>query len=315
MAEKLKPNITTWRDLIPVHPAAELFPMMSDEELDEFAADIAAYGGLRFPVTLWTPQKSWTPEQGVNDGSVTDEVFLLDGPNRLEALWRLHAGTPEWQIEVLQRELEVHGLPENAELLYGETDPLAYVVSANLHRRHLTAKQKQGIIATLLKNNPERSDRATAKIVSVSHHTVAAVRADAEARGQIAHVDKRTDTKGRQQPATKKATEPPSKPSPKATTPAAIKPASTETSRAAWIDGFSSQFQREPRATLCDIIAAISGYPAAVAKIPEVARRDIVRAFGAKLSINVLNVETMSSTEKAEDKSPTPGVSSDKVVH
>jgi hypothetical protein len=36
-----------------------------------------------------------------------------------------------------------------------------------------------------------------------SHHTVKAVRAKAEGRGQIAHVDKRTDSQGRAQPAKK----------------------------------------------------------------------------------------------------------------
>jgi phage N-6-adenine-methyltransferase len=51
----------------------------------------------------------------------------------------------------------------------------------------------------------EKSDRAVARDVGVSHHTVASVREDVEARGQIAHVDKRVDSQGRQQPATKPA--------------------------------------------------------------------------------------------------------------
>ena len=36
-----------WRDKHPVHPAADVFPMMGDVELDAFAADIKANGLTR----------------------------------------------------------------------------------------------------------------------------------------------------------------------------------------------------------------------------------------------------------------------------
>ena len=39
----------TWRDAYEVHPAADVFPMMSDEELDALAADIKA-NGLKVPL-------------------------------------------------------------------------------------------------------------------------------------------------------------------------------------------------------------------------------------------------------------------------
>jgi hypothetical protein len=35
----------SWRDHLPVHPAADLFPMMSELELDELAKDIKDKGG------------------------------------------------------------------------------------------------------------------------------------------------------------------------------------------------------------------------------------------------------------------------------
>lgn len=34
----------SWRDVIPVHPAADMLPLLSDEELLELADDIKAHG-------------------------------------------------------------------------------------------------------------------------------------------------------------------------------------------------------------------------------------------------------------------------------
>lgn len=86
------------------HPAAELFPMLSDAELDELAADIKAKGQLE-PIT------------------VTIEGLILDGRNRYEACRR--AG-----VAVKCEEWHVAG------------SPTAWVLSKNLHRRHLTTDQR-----------------------------------------------------------------------------------------------------------------------------------------------------------------------------
>jgi hypothetical protein len=82
-------------------------------------------------------------------------------------------------------------------------DPVEYITSANIHRRHLMAETKRDLIAKLLKEHPERSDRATAELVKVDNKTVAAVRRHEEDVGRIPHVEKRVDTKGRKQPAGK----------------------------------------------------------------------------------------------------------------
>jgi hypothetical protein len=63
-------KIPSWREVLPVHPAAELFPRMSKEELNVLAQDIKQHG-LKRKITLW------------NDGSID---FVLDGINRLDAL-------------------------------------------------------------------------------------------------------------------------------------------------------------------------------------------------------------------------------------
>ena len=87
---------------------------------------------------------------------------------------------------------------------YWVGSPAAYVISANIHRRHLTAQQKRELIAKLVKAQPEKSNRQIAKQAKVDHKTVASVRQEGEGRGEFPHVEARTDTRGRQQPAKKK---------------------------------------------------------------------------------------------------------------
>jgi len=99
-------------------------------------------------------------------------------------------------------------------------DPFAYVISANIRRRHLTADQKRDVIEKLLKATPEKSNRRIAETVKASHNTVQAVRSEMEGRGQIDHVSTRADTKGRKQPASKSK---PPKPAEPCKTPALMK--------------------------------------------------------------------------------------------
>src|SRR5262249_8106694 len=80
------------------------------------------------------------------------------------------------------------------------TDPVAFITGANIHRRHLLPEVKRDLIAALLREHPERSDRATAELAKVDHKTVAAVRRREEDVGSIPHVDGVADTKGRRQP-------------------------------------------------------------------------------------------------------------------
>ena len=61
---------TSWRDRIKVHPASEMFPVLSGEELAALAKDIAE-NGLQQAVVLWTPEQI-----GLNPPT---QVHLLDG--------------------------------------------------------------------------------------------------------------------------------------------------------------------------------------------------------------------------------------------
>jgi hypothetical protein len=156
---------------ITVHPAAEMFPMMDDAELDELAADIE--------------------RNGLYEAIAYQNGELLDGRNRLAAIYR---------IKDEKRRTYLLGVVASSKRALEVQDPVAYVVSANLRRRHLTPKQKRDITAALLKERPERSNRATAKIAKVSDKTAASVRRELEGRAEIPNVDTRSDTKGRKQP-------------------------------------------------------------------------------------------------------------------
>jgi hypothetical protein len=170
-----------WRAHLKIHPAAELFPLLSEEELKALADDIEK-NGLVTKLVL------------AEDGS------LLDGRNRLDAAASL--GLLTWERNE-PRKLHLNGkLIEPIQCEAGE-DPYALALSYNVHRRHLTAEQKRELIAKVLKAKPEQSNRAIAKQVKVDHKTVADVRTESEGRGEIPHVEKRTDSKGRKQPATK----------------------------------------------------------------------------------------------------------------
>ena len=171
-----------WRARLPVHPAAELFPLMSEGELRELAADINK-SGLQQRIHLYSDMQA-------------NKKYLLDGRNRLDALELLGKKIFDANGELLK---EIVG----TELAYAppmsRPDCYAHVVSLNLARRHLTSEQKRHVIAELLKADPEKSNRQIAKTVGVDDKTVASVRADP--RAEIPHVAKRTDTKGRKQPA------------------------------------------------------------------------------------------------------------------
>jgi hypothetical protein len=130
----------------PAHPCAELFPLMPDDELHDLAADIKKKGLVYTMI--------------VQDG------MILDGRNRLKAC----------------KLAGVKG--EDLKFIPCETDPLEFVLSCNLHRRHLTPAQRREVIAAVLKQRPEKSDRQVAKQTQTDHKTAGgSARADGETWG------------------------------------------------------------------------------------------------------------------------------------
>jgi hypothetical protein len=143
------------------HPAAELLPRPTADELDKLAADIKA-NGLIHPIIVISP-----------DG----ERLVLDGLSRGAAL----------------ESLGITVGPEHMREIAAPADPVGYVLSANLHRRHLSSEQKRELAAKVLKFRPERSDRQVAALVGISDKTVGSVRTDLEANAEIPHKHERAD--------------------------------------------------------------------------------------------------------------------------
>src|SRR4051795_9104295 len=135
----------TWRDTIEVHPAANLFPMMSDRELKERAADIAE-NGQRVGVILWTPER----RENVRPQKGPEKLYLLDGRNRLDAI-ELAFDDPDDRDDAIDVALSLDsGESAGPTLIYGADDPYEVVVSANIRRRHLKAAKQREIILALL---------------------------------------------------------------------------------------------------------------------------------------------------------------------
>lgn len=202
-------------DILPIHPAAKEFPMMSDADLLELGRDILSKG-LQSPIALFCHCDPDAPE-----ARELSNWSLLDGRNRIAAIEAVgltvtvRSGRTSPVITVSgSAELEKWDEFVESEIILqyrGDlwawidivSDPYAYVLSANVHRRHLKQEDKNRAIVALLKADPSKSDRQIGREIGADNKTVAAVRSKAEAREEIPHVDKRKDSKGRSQPAAK----------------------------------------------------------------------------------------------------------------
>jgi N6-adenosine-specific RNA methylase IME4 len=111
------------------HPYAEIFPLIEGDEFDALVADIKQYG--------------------LTDPIVELDDMILDGRNRYRAC--IKASLP---IQTTK---------------YTGDDPLAYVLSKNLKRRHLTEGQR-GMVGVAVANlsNGQRTSSANLPSIAVS---------------------------------------------------------------------------------------------------------------------------------------------------
>jgi ParB-like chromosome segregation protein Spo0J len=165
----------TWRDSITIHPLADRFPMMSDSELKELAADIEKHG-LKEKV-LFT--------------KIDGKRVLIDGRNRMAACF-LIGQKPE--VQLLGGNLE-------------ESTIEALIISRNVHRRHLSPEDRAEALRGFIKANPEKSDREIARETKTNHVAVGRTRKKLEATGTVVPVEKRKggDNRTRKLPAKKKS--------------------------------------------------------------------------------------------------------------
>lgn len=131
-------------NMLEAHAFASVFPMMTEAELAPLAQNIA--------------------ENGLRDAIVTYTDKVLDGRNRLAAC----------------RQVKVE--PSFTEFEGTEAEALAFVVSRNLHRRHLTAGQRAAIADELadmkqgartdLAQNDARSQSEAAELLNVGRRSL-----------------------------------------------------------------------------------------------------------------------------------------------
>lgn len=124
------------------HPAAEIFPLMTGADFEALVADIR--------------------ENGQRDPIVLHDGMILDGRNRYHACQQIGAkpATVKWD---------------------GKGTPVAFVISANLRRRHLNESQRAMIakrLATLKRGDNQHasieasSQDEAAKLLKVSRSAV-----------------------------------------------------------------------------------------------------------------------------------------------
>jgi hypothetical protein len=160
------PHITTLDKAIPYHPFTKEFPPLDNAAFEALVADIKIHG-QREPITLY-------------DGRV------LDGVHRYRACLRL---------KIKPRFEEFEG---------DDAAALAFTASKNLHRRHLTPKQRRERLAKFVAMQPGKSDRALACEAGVDHHQIARARKKAEAAGtKVPEKRVGLDSKARKPPSRK----------------------------------------------------------------------------------------------------------------
>lgn len=119
---------------LPVHPAADVFPMMADDELKELAADIKE-NGLREPVVIADVDMEISP------GQKETITVIVDGRNRRAAC-------------------QIAGTTPHTRKLNGKDNLVAFILSANIHRRHMTKGQRAMAVAMIYPEPESKGSRS-----------------------------------------------------------------------------------------------------------------------------------------------------------
>jgi ParB-like chromosome segregation protein Spo0J len=190
MASEFRPPFN-WRDYLKVHPAADLFPLISEAELKELAEDIRK-NGLQQAIVIW---------RDTNTSPFKD--YLIDGRNRLDAaaLAGLLSIDADGDFLIGDRSIIWNTITTD--------DPYEAVISLNIYRRHLTPDYRKRLVDDVLKAKPNLSNRQIGKLTRLDHHKVADRRRKLESTGEVSPVEKRigADGKARKRSAKRKTDE------------------------------------------------------------------------------------------------------------
>ncbi len=91
--------------------------------------------------------------------------------------------------------------PREVRHFNSDVERLQVAITLNANRRHLTRAQRRDLIAAYLKADAAINDNHLGEIVGVSKNTVASVRDDLEATGQIDKLEQRRGRDGKDRPA------------------------------------------------------------------------------------------------------------------
>jgi hypothetical protein len=176
-----------WRDVLPVHPAAEIIPPYSDEELIGLGRLIKTTERMNVPVIVFLDP-------------VSGQLSLGDGRTRLDGMIAVGIKlniqiTSGPKVIITAEGIEI---PEPQIITIADGfDPYAFVAATNVGRRHLNTAAKRKIGAKLIVARPELTDHAIAKLASINHKTVSAIRKEVLANGEIPHNAERVEKSGR----------------------------------------------------------------------------------------------------------------------
>jgi ParB-like chromosome segregation protein Spo0J len=219
---KIEPTPITVEPTEPAEPGKfQVLPPLAPDDFELLKADIDA-NGVQVAVEY------------DEDGNI------LDGHHRVRACKEL--GIDEWPRVVRT------GLTEAKKRNHAR--------SLNLARRHLTRDQKRELIAAQLVDTPECSARQIATGLGVDHKTVASVREDLVATGEIPQLEKTTgkDGKARLASKPKTASKPKAKGKPKV--PLSAAPAKTVTTVERSIETPTSPAAKTPQ-VVADFLALL----------------------------------------------------------
>jgi hypothetical protein len=172
-----------WRDRYNVHPFADQFPMITGAERDQLRDDIRKHGILE-EIVLWRDNSEAAANSTLEnalDAVGKGPLWLVDGRNRLDVAQELGM-----RLDAIPRRY-VSAYRLTSSLGNGKSrwedeipDAEAFILSLNVHRRHLTVAQRKKLIA---RYEPHVSDRQIARDLKLSHTTVARERAKGAQNG------------------------------------------------------------------------------------------------------------------------------------
>jgi hypothetical protein len=162
-----------WREILPEDSACKIIPAYSESKLIELGRNIKNSGGMKLPVIV---------------SKQLDGTFsLLDGRSRLDGMAAVGI---KFTIQVIDGCVVIvapaYDIPPPTEVIADENfNALVFVLSMNVHRRHLKNADKYVIAEKVIAAQPNLSDNAIAKMTGIAARTIKKLRLKGEPYSEI----------------------------------------------------------------------------------------------------------------------------------